>query len=68
MIRVIVDRLEGPFAVVELPDGSMQNIPTAILPQGVKEGDVVDILINHQATKDRAQEIQRLQKELWEEE
>lgn len=38
MSYITIDRLEGGFAVAELPDGTMRNIPLAQLPQGVGEG------------------------------
>ena len=38
MSYITIDRLEGGFAVAELPDGTTRNIPLAQLPQGVREG------------------------------
>ena len=42
---VIVDRIEGDYAVVEIEKGKMCNLPLVFLPN-VKEGDVVTITIN----------------------
>ena len=36
---VAVDRLEGPFAVVELRLGVLVDVPLAMLPPGTGEGD-----------------------------
>ena len=41
MERVIVDRFEGSFAVVEAGLGRMRNVPLAQLPLGTREGDVL---------------------------
>lgn len=38
---VVVDRIEGPFAVVEAPNGEMVDIPLSELPPDVDEGDLV---------------------------
>ena len=56
-MEVIIDRIEGSFAVVELPDGGTENIPISLL-EGAKEGDIVEIIINEQATEERRQAIQ----------
>lgn len=40
-MKVIIDRIEGDFAVVESGD-KMYNIPCALLPDA-KEGDTVEI-------------------------
>ena len=37
---VIVDRIEGDYAVVEIEKGKMCNLPLVFVPN-VKEGDVV---------------------------
>ena len=42
-MRVIIDRLEEEFAVVEL-DGRMYNVPRALLP-GAQEGDTAEITV-----------------------
>jgi hypothetical protein len=39
----IVDRIEGNYAVVELEDKKITNIKLDILPQDIKEGDVINI-------------------------
>jgi hypothetical protein len=63
-MRVVIDRFEGEYAVVELPDRSMVNIPVAVL-DGAKEGDVVEIRIDLKETEKRRTEIQGLMEELW---
>ena len=65
-MNVIIDRFEGDFAVVELPDLSMVNLPIALVP-GAKEGDVVKIIICENETDERKKRIEGLAKRLWNE-
>jgi len=56
-MRVIIDRFEGEFAVVELPDSKkMVTVPIELFPDAA-EGDIVDITINRQETKNREKAI-----------
>ncbi len=41
-MQLIVDRIEGEFAVCECPDQTMRNIPLEEFEQEPKEGDVVE--------------------------
>ena len=41
-MRIVIDRIEDGFAVVELPSGETLDIPIALLPD-VEEGDVFSI-------------------------
>lgn len=63
-MQVIVDRFEGNFAVVELPDKTMINVDRRLLP-GAKEGDVVEIKILQEKTKQRRDAIDKLAKDVW---
>lgn len=59
---IIVDRIEGAFAVCEMDDKSMQNIALTELPVGVKEGDVLAVengayVIDVKQTKERSERI-----------
>lgn len=59
---IIVDRIEGAFAVCEMDDKSMQNIALSELPAGIKEGDVLAVdngtyLIDAKQTKERTERI-----------
>ncbi|NLM37659.1 MAG: DUF3006 domain-containing protein [Firmicutes bacterium] len=58
-MRVIIDRFEGEYAVVELEDGSMAYLAAKLLP-GAREGDVVLITVDHEATARRKKRIQGL--------
>ncbi len=41
-MQVIVDRIEGTFAVCECPDKTMMGIPLEEFEQEPKDGDVVE--------------------------
>lgn len=38
---MIVDRIEGRIAVIELEDGSHIDVPLSKLPEGTREGSVL---------------------------
>ncbi len=62
---VIVDRIEGDYAVVEIEKGNMSNIPLDLVPN-VKEGDVVSITINKDKTEERKKTIEELMNSVFE--
>ncbi|SDY92938.1 DUF3006 domain-containing protein [Tindallia californiensis] len=66
-MKMIIDRLEGDYAVVELDDGTFADIPKEALPKLANEGDVITIEIDEKATEQRKKRIERLLNELWEE-
>ena len=62
---VIVDRIEGDYAVVEIEKGKMCNLPIELVPN-VKEGDVVSITINKSKTDERKTSIEELMNSVFE--
>ncbi len=48
-MKKVIDRFEGEFAVVELPDGRFCNIPKCALPKGAGEGDVILLSIKEKS-------------------
>ncbi len=72
MRTLIIDRFEGTFAICEDKEQKMFGIELNELPQGVKEGDVLDIsddgviAINREKTEVRRSKIKKLQDKLWE--
>lgn len=71
MMRVIVDRFEGDYAVCEKEDRTMLRIKRHRLPEGTAEGDVlvVDqdrISVDAEETKARRMKIQKMMDSLWE--
>ena len=63
IMDVIIDRFEGDFAVVELPDRTTADIPIKLLV-GASEGDVVTISINKAATDERHKRLDALSNRL----
>ena len=63
-MQVIVDRVEKEYLVVELEDGSISNISRNIID--ANEGDIIDITVNHEATKMRKNKIIELMDSLFE--
>lgn len=68
-MRGIIDRFEGNYAVVELEDREMVNIPRIRIPSDAEEGMVIDIdetiTINYKETERRKKEIEDLTQDLW---
>ncbi len=55
-MKVVIDRFEGDFALVEMEDKTILPVPkTLFLPLSPKEGDVVDISIDRAETQSRLQ-------------
>lgn len=63
-MQVIIDRIEGEFAVVELDDGSILDVPKSLF-NDAKEGDIIDISINHKLTDERNKEVKNLMDDLF---
>ncbi len=41
--QIIVDRIEGEYAVCETEDKKMIDLPISLLPEGVQEGNMYEI-------------------------
>lgn len=65
-MKVIIDRFEENFAIVELEDKNMINMPMELIPEGAKEGNVIEILIDKEETLLRKEKIEKLMNNLWE--
>ena len=63
-MKVIIDRFEGDFAVVELPDKTFINVPKQLFLDA-KESDVIDITIDKSETNNRKEKIKGLMDELF---
>ncbi len=61
-MKVIIDRFEGDYAVVELENGEFADMPKVFV-QNAKEGDVVTITVSED--KDRKKRIEDLANELF---
>ena len=64
IIKLIIDRFEGKYAILESQDKDpiIFNFPRHLLPQEAKEGTVLDINIgiDQEETKRRKDKIQNL--------
>lgn len=64
-MKVIIDRFEGDYAVVEVELGVFVNIPKILLPNA-SEGDVIKIEIDKEDTESRRQKIENLMGKVFE--
>ncbi len=63
-MKVIIDRFEGDYAVVELDKGKFVNLPRELVPDA-KENDVVQILVDKKETQKRKEHIANLMDSLF---
>lgn len=64
-MKVIIDRFEGDYAVVEIEEGKYVDIPKILIPNS-KEGDVIKIEIDENETEERKKYIQELMNNVFE--
>lgn len=64
-MEVIIDRFEEDYAIVEINIGEFAKISKKLLPNA-KEGDVVKIKIDSDATQKRKKDIKSLVDNLFE--
>lgn len=57
-MKIIIDRFEGDFVIVELEDKELVDFPRILLPEEAKEGDVLSITIDEDETEIRRKRIQ----------
>lgn len=64
-MKVIIDRIEGNFAVVEISKGKMITVSKELFA-GATEGDVVEIKVLKKETKERKKKIEKLMDNVFE--
>ena len=68
-MKVIIDRFEGDYAVVEYEDGKLKNIERRRIPGESAEGDVLIIgsviTIDYDETKKRKEKLEKLSEGMW---
>lgn len=64
-MKVIIDRFEGNFVVVELANKSFVNMPFQLVPKEAKEGTVLSIEIDAEETEGRYKKINILSNQVW---
>lgn len=63
---LIIDRFEGYMAIIKHHNGSTMELPSHLLPNNAKEGDVIRIIVDEVATQKRKKKINKLNDELFE--
>jgi len=63
-MKIIIDRFEGNFAVVEMPDRTMYSLPISLFPNA-REGSVISIEIDVGETRKRKANAEKLMDEVW---
>ncbi|MCC8073987.1 MAG: DUF3006 domain-containing protein [Clostridiales bacterium] len=61
----IIDRIEENTAVIEYSKGKTFSAPLSALPNGAKEGDVITLNIDSNATEKRKENIKGLMNTLF---
>jgi len=64
-MKFIIDRFEGNYAVVELENKIIINVPRSMLPKESKEGSVISIVVDQEETEKRKNNIKKLTNDLW---
>lgn len=69
-MKGIIDRIEESFAIVELEDGTMKDIPKEILPLEAKEGSVLildgdNIYVDDNETEEKKKRADKLLEDLF---
>ena len=54
-LKIVIDRIEGEFAVCELENGEFINAPLKLFPD-IRDGDVIDISVDRAETDRRKAE------------
>ncbi|TJX13929.1 DUF3006 domain-containing protein [Tissierella creatinini] len=63
---ITIDRFEGNFAIVELEDRRMINMPRELVPEEAIEGDILQIQISLDKTEELKKKIEKEVEGLWE--
>lgn len=70
LMKGIIDRFEGDYAVVEIDGRQMKDIPKRDISSEAKEGDVIVLVgekyhVDAEETQRRKSEIAKLTKNMW---
>lgn len=64
-MKVIIDRFEGDYAVVENSMRQLINMPKQLVPQDAVEGDVLSIELDKDETGKRRSFVSKLIDQVW---
>lgn len=59
-LKVVIDRFEGEYALVEDENKNIINMPKCLLPENAKEGSVIKIELDEDETKRRNKDVKSL--------
>lgn len=59
-MKVVIDRFEEDWAIVEMENGDMQQLSVKLLPSMAAEGDVLTIEIDEEETERRKNRLNEL--------
>ena len=63
-MKVIIDRFEGDYAIVELDEWKILELPKELIPEA-EEGDVINIEILKEETNKRKEQIKNKMNQLF---
>ena len=65
-MKIIIDRFEGNFAVVEFDEGSgFADMPIELIPPEARERDVINITIDRDETSLRKENIKNMMNKIF---
>ncbi len=65
-MKVVIDRFEGGFAIIELENNRWANIPRALIP-GAQEGDIISIEVLKNESSSKKNEMKKRLESLFDE-
>lgn len=65
-MTLIIDRFEEDKVIIEVNGKDMIVLPKKMLPIEAKEGDLLKLVIDQEATDTRKKKIEELANKLWE--
>ena len=65
-MKVVIDRIEGNYAVVELKDGNVVDMSIKLLPKGAVEGSIIEITLKKEESKIKKEKIKKATEDMWE--
>ena len=63
-MKIVIDRFDGDFAIVETEDGNTYNVPKGLF-HCLREGDVLNLEFDEEETKKRRENIKGLMNKLF---
>ncbi|MCH5314427.1 MAG: DUF3006 domain-containing protein [Eubacterium sp.] len=64
-MKWIIDRFEGDYALCEIENGTVLNVPRNALPENAREGDVISVFIDIGETENRKSNVNKLMNDLF---